>query len=201
MGRIKPRDIDLVKRLARFDKAFWSVADLEKVLGFRNRKSLLVALHRLSASGVLDRVRRGYYRVSTRPADEAALANILYRPSYLSFESALARHGVLSQIPQAMTFATTRRSKRMTINGREAEFRQIRKDLFFGYKLEGGLFVAEPEKALVDELYMVARGRASIPAGELALDRLSKKKLKTYAERGHVPGVLARVILSAPLSS
>jgi hypothetical protein len=85
-----------------------------------------------------------------------------------------------------MTFATTRRSKRMTIDGREAEFRQIKKALFFGYRLEGGLLVAEPEKALLDELYMVARGRASIPMDELALDRLSKEKLKTYAERGQV---------------
>ena len=183
MDRIKPRDMDLVRQLARFNKSFWSVADLEKVLGYGTRKSLLVALHRLTASGILERVRRGYYRVSTRPADEAALANVLYRPSYLSFESALARHGILSQIPYAMTFATTRRSKRMTIGGREAEFRQIKKDLFFGYRLEGGLYVAEPEKALLDELYMMKRGRAAIPLEELDVDRLSKGRLREFASR------------------
>jgi hypothetical protein len=108
------------------------------------------------------------------------------KPRDFDLAKRLAGHGVLSQIPYAMTFATTRRSKRMTINGREAEFRQIKKALFFGYRLEGGLLVAEPEKALLDELYMVARGRASIPMDELALDRLSKEKLKTYAERGQV---------------
>jgi predicted transcriptional regulator of viral defense system len=183
MDRIKPRDMDLVRQLARFNKPFWSVADLEKVLGYGTRKSLLVALHRLTASGILERVRRGYYRVSTRPADEAALANVLYRPSYLSFESALARHGILSQIPYAMTFATTRRSKRMTIGGREAEFRQIKKDLFFGYRLEGGLYVAEPEKALLDELYMMKRGRAAVPLEELDVDRLSKGRLREFASR------------------
>jgi len=132
MDRIKPRDMDLVKQLARFDKPFWSVADLEKVLGYGTRKSLLVALHRLTVSGILERVRRGYYRVSTRPADEAALANVLYRPSYLSFESALARHGILSQIPYAMTFATTRRSKRMTIGSRRRNSGRSRKICFSG---------------------------------------------------------------------
>jgi predicted transcriptional regulator of viral defense system len=183
MDRIKPRDMDLVGQLARFDKLFWSVADLEKVLAYGTRKSLLVALHRLAASGTLERVRRGYYRVAARPADEAALANVLYRPSYLSFESALARHGILSQIPYTMTFATTRRSKRMTIGGREAEFRQIKKELFFGYKLESGLYVAEPEKALLDELYMMARGRASVSIDELDISPLSWTKLRAFAKR------------------
>jgi predicted transcriptional regulator of viral defense system len=183
MDRIKPRDMDLVRQLARFNKPFWSVADLEKVLGYGTRKSLLVTLHRLTTSGILERVCRGYYRVSTRPADEAALANVLYRPSYLSFESALARYGILSQIPYAMTFASTRRSKRMTIGGREAEFRQIKKDLFFGYKLEDGLYVAEPEKALLDELYMMKRGKAAVPLEELDVDRLSKGRLREFASR------------------
>lgn len=183
MDRIKPRDMDLVRQLARFNKPFWSVADLEKVLAYGTRKSLLVALHRLTASGILERIRRGYYRVSTRPADEAALANVLYRPSYLSFESALARHGILSQIPYTMTFATTRRSKRMTIGGREAEFRQIKKDLFFGYRLEGGLYVAEPEKALLDEFYMMKRGRAAVALDELDVDALSKGRLREFASR------------------
>ena len=183
MDRIKPRDMDLVRQLARFNKPFWSVTDLEKVLEYGTRKSLLVALHRLTASGTLERVRRGYYRVAARPADEAALANVLYRPSYLSFESALARHGILSQIPYTTTFATTRRSKRMTIGGREAEFRQIKEDLFFGYKLEGGLYVAEPEKALLDELYMMARGRAAVPLDEMDISRLSWTKLRVFAAR------------------
>jgi hypothetical protein len=59
MDRIKPRDMDLVRQLTRFNMPFWSVADLEKVLGYGTRKSLLVALHRLTASGILERVRRG----------------------------------------------------------------------------------------------------------------------------------------------
>jgi len=33
MDRIKPRDIQLVQNLARFNKPYWSVADLQKILG------------------------------------------------------------------------------------------------------------------------------------------------------------------------
>lgn len=193
MDRIKPRDIQLVQSLCRFDKPYWSVADLRKVLGYKDRRTLLVALHRLVRQGVLTRMRRGIYRVSIRSADTAVLANLLYRPSYLSFESALARFGILSQIPYTVTLATTRRSKKTTLEGTAVEYRQLRPDLFFGYRIEKGLEIAEPEKALLDALYLVKRGRLSLPLEELNLSGLSAGKLKSYGPRfpGYVQDALA----------
>jgi predicted transcriptional regulator of viral defense system len=186
MDRIKPRDIQLVQRLGQFDKPYWSVADLQKVLGYKDRRTLLVALHRLVRQGVLIRMRRGIYRVSIRSADPAVLANLLYRPSYLSFESALARHGILSQIPYTITLATTRRSKKATLDGTALEYRQLKADLFFGQRIENGLEIAGPEKALLDALYLMKRGRLSLPLEELDLSGLSARKLKSYA--GRFPG-------------
>ncbi|OGD19725.1 MAG: hypothetical protein A2Y69_06815 [Candidatus Aminicenantes bacterium RBG_13_59_9] len=193
MDRIKPRDIQLVQRLGRFEKPYWSVADLQKVLSYKNRRTLLVALHRLVRQGVLIRMRRGIYRVSLRSADPAVMANLLYRPSYLSFESALARHGILSQIPYTVTLATTRRSKKATLDGTAVEYRMLRADLFFGHRIVKGLDVAEPEKALLDALYLMKRGRLSLPLEELDLSGLSAGKLKSYAARfpGYVRSVLA----------
>lgn len=193
MGRIKPRDIRLVERLGRFDKPYWSVADFQKILGYKDRRTLLVTLHRLVRQGVLVRMRRGIYRVSIRPADTAILANLLYRPSYLSFESALSHHGILSQIPYTVTLATTRRSKRMSIEGRDVEYRQLRGDLFFGFRIDKSLEIAEPEKALLDALYLMKRGRLSLPADELDLSGLSARKLKSYAARfpGYIRDALA----------
>jgi predicted transcriptional regulator of viral defense system len=183
MDRIKPRDIHLVQRLGLFDKPYWSVADLQKVLGYKSRETLLVILHRLVSQGVLTRMRRGIYRVSIRSADPTVLANLLYRPSYLSFESALARHGILSQIPYTVTLATTRRSKKATLEGTAIEYRQLRADLFFGHRIDKGLDIAEPEKALLDALYLMKRGRLSLPLGELDLSGLSARKLKAHGAR------------------
>lgn len=193
MDRIKPRDIQLLQRLGQFDKPYWSVADLRKVLGYKGRRTLLVALHRLVRQGVLTRMRRGIYRVSIRSADPAVLANLLYRPSYLSFESALARYGILSQIPYTITLATMRRSKKALLEGVAVEYRQLRADLFFGFRLEKGLEIAEPEKALLDALYLMKRGRLSLPVDELDLSGLSVRKLKSYAARfpGYVQDALA----------
>ncbi|OGD20712.1 MAG: hypothetical protein A2W03_03060 [Candidatus Aminicenantes bacterium RBG_16_63_16] len=183
MDRIKPRDIELVQNLARFNKPFWSVADLQKVLGYRSRQTLLVVLHRLVSQGVLTRLRRGIYRASTSSVDGAVLANLLYTPSYLSFESALSRYGILSQVPYTITLATTRRSKKIALEGTAVEYRQLRGDLFFGHRLEQGLDIAEPEKALLDALYLMKRGKLSLALEELDVSSLSWGKVKSYASR------------------
>lgn len=193
MDRIKPRDIQLVQRLGQFEKPYWSVADLEKILAYKSRQTLLVVLHRLVGQGVLTRMRRGIYRVSIRPADPAVLANLLYRPSYLSFESALARYAILSQIPYTITMATMRRSKKTLLEGVAVEYRQLKADLFFGQRIEKSLEIADPEKALLDALYLMKRGRLSLPLESLDLLGLSGRKLKSYAARfpGYVRDALA----------
>jgi predicted transcriptional regulator of viral defense system len=195
MDRIKPRDIQLAQSLARFNKPYWSVPDLQKVLGYKSRQTLLVVLHRLVGQGVLTRVRRGIYRVSIHSAEGALLANLLYTPSYLSFESALSRYGILSQVPYTISLATTRRSKRTTLDGTAVEYRQLRKDLFFGHRLEKGLDIAEPEKALLDALYLMKRGKLSLAVGELDLSGLSRGRLNSYGFRfpRYVQSALAEI--------
>ncbi len=195
MDRIKPRDIELVRNLVRFNKAYWSVADLQKILGYQSRQTLLVALHRLVREGVLTRMRRGIYRVSLNSVEGALLANLLYTPSYLSFESALSRFGILSQVPYTITLATTRRSKKMTLDGTAVEYRQLREDLYFGHRLEKGLDIAEPEKALLDALYLVKRGKLSLALDELDLSGLSLRKSNSYGSRfpRYVQAALAEI--------
>jgi len=179
---MRPKNIQLMQFLSQLDKPYFTVADLEKILGLK-RASLYVTLHRLVRDGVLERLRRGVYQLALRPSDVPHIANLLYMPSYLSFESALARHGILSQIPYTVTFATTRRSKKMTLGTTSVEFHQLRGDLFFGYTLEQGLYLAEPEKALLDELYLIKRGKATLELSELRLADLSPEKLMAYATR------------------
>lgn len=183
MERMKPKNIQLIQFLSQLNKPYLTVADLEKLLDLKNRESLYVTLHRLVNYGVLARLRRGVYKLALRPGDVAGMANLLYTPSYLSFESALARYGILSQIPYTITFATPRRSKRITVGDTVVEFRQLRADLFFGYTLEHRLYVAEPEKALLDNLYLMKRGKASLAWNELRLSGLSPERLQEYAVR------------------
>lgn len=176
------RDIDLVKELRSTEKEFYTLADLEKVTGL-GRKSIYVALNRWLKRGVLERAGRGIYVLPGSGVRLEAVAGQLYFPCYLSFESALNRAGVLNMVPYSLTFATTRKTKRLSLLGRAVEYRQIKKELFFGFEAGDRLYIAEAEKALLDLVYMSTLGKASLPLDEMDLRPLSGQTLADYAER------------------
>jgi len=182
MARKKLTTLNLIKTLQDFDKQYFSFADLKKITGLKE-ESLKVALTRLTQKGVLIRVKRGIYNLGFSLIELGKIANQLYYPSYLSFESALSKYGILSQIPYTQTFATIRKSKRISLAGTEVEFTQLKKDLFFGYVMEGQMYLALPEKALLDELYLISRGKRSLNLKELNLDKIDRKKLREFLEK------------------
>lgn len=192
MERIKPKDMALIQRLLNLNKPYFSPADLEKVLG-QSRPALYVTLNRLVKYGVLVRLGQGVYQASLRAADLPRIANQLVYPSYLSFESVLSRYGILSQVPYILTFATSQRSRRLALGDSVVEFHQLKQELFFGYTLQSGLYVAEPEKALLDQLYMVCRGLSSLALDELELSPLDLGRLQSY--RVHFPPTVQATVM------
>lgn len=170
--------LDLITTLQQIGKDYYSLADLEKITGL-SRQSLRIAVHRWTKRGLLIRMGRGQYRLySTAPSVER-LALALYPPCYLSFEWALARYGLLNLIPYVITLATPRKSKRLVLSEQAVEYRQLKRSLFFGYRITDGLAIATPEKALLDQLYLVSRGKATLDESELNLKGLSKTRLLT----------------------
>lgn len=194
MADKKITTIELIKTLQSLDKGYFTVADMEKITGL-SRESLKVALNRLANKKILIRIKRGVYQLAFSEIDVKKIANQLYYPSYLSFESALSLYGILSQIPFTQTFATTRKSKKMILWNTEVEFTQIKKELFFGYILDRGIYKATPEKALMDQIYMVSRGKRNINIGELDLRGIKIEKLEEYTKRfpAYVSHVLNKV--------
>ena len=182
MATRKINNIKLLQILRGFNKPYYTVADFEKVLNL-NRGSLYVLLNRLVKKGVLIRLKRGVYKPEFESLELEKIANELYYPSYLSFESALSRFGILNQIPYTLTFATNRTSKRLNFTNREVEYRQLKDDLFFGYSLKNGIYIAEPEKAILDQLYIISKGRILKDTSEWSLVDLDKLKFLKYAKK------------------
>ncbi len=176
------KGIELLKTLQKINKPFYTISDLEKITALP-RNSLYVALKRWEGGGIIDRVAQGIY---TPMGSNVSLENIaaqLYIPNYLSFEYALAKTGILNLIPYTLTFATTRKTMKYTLRKQAVEFRQISAQLFFGYEMKDGMNIALPEKAFLDEVYFVVRGRASLDFDELDVKKLSNKTLKDYSKK------------------
>ncbi|MBM4349739.1 MAG: hypothetical protein FJ106_07620 [Deltaproteobacteria bacterium] len=175
------KGIELLKALQKIDKPFYTIADLEKVTGLQ-RNSLYVALKRGVAGGVIERVAQGIYLPMGSLISMETLAAQLYLPNYLSFESALAGYGILNLVPYTITFATPRKTKKSLLRKQEIEFRQISRDLFFGFEMKNGIYIASPEKAFLDQVYFLTRGKAAIDFDEIDTRKLSMKRLKDYVK-------------------
>jgi predicted transcriptional regulator of viral defense system len=174
--------VTLLKILKTLNKPFYTIADLEKITGL-GRNSLYVALKRWVDGGVLERVSQGIYLPMGENLSSEKIAAQLYLPNYLSFESALARHGILNMIPYTLTFATTRKTKKFILRRQGVEFRQVSSGLFFGFEMKDGIHIAVPEKAFLDQMYFVCRGNSSLDLNEMNLRNLSAKLIKNYSGR------------------
>ncbi len=175
-------NISLLKTLQDLNKPYFTVADLEKILGLE-RNILYVTLNRLVKNGTLIRLKRNVYIPEFQSFEIEKIANELYYPSYLSFESALSKYGILSQIPYCLTYATTKNTKKINLGARQVEYKKLNKKYFFGYKIQDGIYIAEPEKAILDQLYMISKGKAESDFSEWSLVGLSKSKLLEYSKK------------------
>jgi predicted transcriptional regulator of viral defense system len=173
--------IEVLKKLEGLKKDYYSVKDLERILNMPV-DSLRGQLTRWCKKGVMIRIAKGIYAPYGTEIDVLKIANQMYYPSYLSFESVLSKYGILSQVPYTLTFATPKRTRKMILNETEVEFTKLSDKYFFGYTFENGINIASPEKALVDCLYLVSKGKRVLNIDELYLKNVDKERLIELAK-------------------
>lgn len=157
---------------------FLTISDAGKIFNIGNKNTLYKILQRLEKSQILKRVEKGKYIFSFREHSDYELANFLLNPSYISLESALSFYGILPQFPYTITSITPLKTKKMIYTNKEFEFVHIEKKYFLGFIKKDNFLIATPEKALLDELYLVAKKLRNIHFEDLDLKQIDKKKLR-----------------------
>lgn len=165
-----------------------------------------------TSSGRVYQFRRGLYALAppfqkTKP-HPFVIANRMVRSSYVSCETALAHYGIIPEYVQVVTSVTTARPGYWETPIGAFRFHHIRMDLMRGYRLtalaEGQqAFVATPEKALLDLIYLRPGGDSPGFIRELrlqALDRLNLDELQSLAVSCNSPRLLRAVKVVAQLS-
>ena len=150
-------------------------------------------LETYARKGFLTRLKKGLYVLKNQFPSEEEIANVLYRPSYISFEYVLARHGIIPEMVYAVTSATAKSTRHFSVNEKEFPYYTIKKSAFAGFYLvkEGdkSFLVAEPEKALADYLYFVSLGKRSLNE-RINIRNLKKEKIIRYAKMFKKPKIL-----------
>lgn len=170
------------------NKKIFSLQDIVLMSG-EEKPSVSVQLSRLVRSGIVERPVRGWYVNPFDPPSAEERSMVIRRPSYLSMEYALSRQGILSQNVFTITLVTTKLPYTYRTGDSVLEYHQIKRSLFRGYTREGTVLVAEPEKALLDLIYIrYVRGRylnrSSLDSliDDMYLEELNREKLVHFAE-------------------
>jgi len=156
-------------------------------------------LSRWTQAGRLYQLRRGLYTLAP-PFQKAKphpflIANRMVSSSYVSLQSALAYYGLIPEYVPVTTSVTTARPARWETPLGSFEFRHIKAELLRGYRrIELGsdqhAFVATPEKALLDLVYLQPGGDSPNYLRELRLhnlERLDMDELRRQANLAKSP--------------
>lgn len=125
-----------------------------------------------------------WYMVSEMELTEELLyhmANRIYSPSYVSFETALAWHGLIPEAVFSVISATSRKTQRFHTMQGNFIYRHLKPSLLFGYRIEKAgeisFKMADPEKAILDYLYLHPKLKSfdDFEAWRINTDRLNTK--------------------------
>ena len=163
-----------------------------------NLQIVRLQLSRWVNSGRIYQLRRGLYSIAP-PYQKIKphpflVANNLQKASYVSPQSALAYYGLIPEVVNITTSVSTGRPEKLETPLGIYDFRHIKTDLLFGYKMinlgDQSAFVATPEKALLDLIYLHPGGDSIDYLRELRLQNtelLDINIIREFAEKFKTP--------------
>jgi len=132
-------------------------------LSGKSPSTVVQSLNHLVRQGLLMKIYRGVWaEPGPRAVSPFAVIPYLFprQRVYVSFISALHLYGIVEQIPQVITLASTAHTNTLHTKAGVYSVHQIAPAFFDGfdwYKGDGHFLIAEPEKALIDSLYLSSR--------------------------------------------
>jgi predicted transcriptional regulator of viral defense system len=161
----------------------FSTRDFMLLLGITKQAAYRL-LWRYEKIGIIIQLKRGLYALKNDIPSSYSIANELYRPSYISFDTALSFHDIISETIYTITSATTAITREFKVNNILYSYNRIKKEAYTGYKPikynDKTILMAEPEKALADYLYFVDLKKRELHYERMNLKKISKYKLIKY---------------------
>jgi len=159
---------------------FFTTKTLRDILNINNESVFFSHIYKLTENGVLTKIERNKYILTAKTPDNMTLANMLYHPSYISFETALNYYGILSQFPTETTSATTKKTNFKRVGNSQYSYTHVDPGLYFGYEKRDNFIIATPEKALFDQAYLTSKGLKTLSIDEYDLTLINISIFKSY---------------------
>jgi predicted transcriptional regulator of viral defense system len=169
--------------LNKIKKLYFTSKDVAETLGISNN-SAEVTCSRYVKSGILLRLKKNFYMLRQRwekisEEETYIAANLLQVPSYVSLTTALAFYNITTQVQRDFYESISiKRTKEIILDDKTFMFTKIDKHLYNNFIRQDGYFIATPEKALLDAVYLTSLKRYNLDFEALDLTKTSRVKIK-----------------------
>ena len=156
-------------------------------------------LSRWAKAGRLIKLHKGLYTLAGPyrkiKAEPFSIANGLKSASYVSLQSVLSWYGLIPEFVPVVTSVTTGRGQLIETPVGRFDFRHIKKSFFWGYQqvefMAGQTaFIARPEKALLDLVYLTSSGDKEDFLEELRIqnvEQIDRAALGEFVDKAKSP--------------
>ena len=178
---MKIQELNTIKRL------YFGHEEIARALGI-SAQSSKVSANRYVSQKLLVRIRRNMYVLrekwdSLEQEKKFILANLAQVPSYISLMTALDYYEITTQMQRNfIESVAVKRTKEISVENTVFTFMKIKPDLYMGFKKERDFFIATPEKAFLDALYLMSLGRYGLDLASLDFSKLDKAEIKKLAK-------------------
>jgi len=175
-------------KLNKIEKLYFGYEEVSRALGI-GLASARVSATRYVKQGFLIRLKRNFYILKHKwenagKEEKFILANLMQVPSYISLMTAMDYYEITTQMQQDFIESVgIKRTKETEIEGTIFNYSKINKKLYFGFVKEKGVFMASPEKAFLDALYLTSLKRYRLDRASVDLGKLDITKLKKLVKK------------------
>jgi len=173
-------------KLTAIKKIHFGYEEISRVLGI-TPESARVTASRYVKQGILLRVKRNLYILRDRWAamaqeEKFAVANRAQVPSCISLMTALGYYEITTQVQRGfIESVAVKRTKRINVSDTILNFTKIGQGLYFGFVKVSNFFIATPEKAFLDAIYLMSLARYDLDLSSIDRDKLDMAKIKAIA--------------------
>jgi len=188
--------------IKKLNRRVFTTSELSTISG-KSSSTVTQALNFLQEQGVVLRIYRGIWaEVTDKPISPYMVIPFLFpkHRTYVSFISALHIYDIIEQIPQVITLASTIHTKTIITKIGTFSIHRITPSFFAGfdwYKKKSNFLIAEPEKALIDCLYLSGCKKKqfgyfpelhfpktfSFKKAKMWAEKIPNNKIKIYAQK------------------
>lgn len=170
-------------KLMNIRKAYFGYEEIARTLGIAPRSARVCAT-RYVKQGLLVRIKRNIYVLREKWAaltieEKFTLANLIQVPSYISLMTALSYYELTTQIQRDFIESVAlKRTKQVEVGKTLFNFTKVDKKLYHGFSREKGFFIASPEKAFLDAVYLMSIKRYNLDTSSIDFSKFDPSKIK-----------------------